>query len=115
MAYGTLYVENSRTGERKTVPVGFSWTTLFWGFFPALIRLDWKNFLIQAAVHLALLIFSIGLLNFVASIVFAFIYNKMYIKDLMENNWLITMYDGKKSLAAASADAGLDLTRFMKV
>lgn len=66
-------------GMIKECKVGFSWTTLFFGFFPALIRGDWKWGIIQ----LALALFTWGF----SSIVFAFIYNKLYINDLLKNSF----------------------------
>lgn len=114
MAYGKLIFENVSTGEQKIAPVGFSWTTFFFGIFPALFRLDWINFAIQAGVHLFIALVSGGLLNFFVTIVFAAIYNKMYIKSLIESNWRILRCEGDKSLVDVSADIGLDLSRFMK-
>ena len=58
-------------GQVIVVKEGFSWTTLFFGIFVPLCRGDWKWFLIMLIAN----IFTYGL----ASIVFAFIYNKIYI------------------------------------
>ena len=66
-------------GQIKIVKEGFSWTMLFFGIFVPLYRGDWKWFLIILVANL----FTYGL----ASVVFAFIYNKIYINDLLEKGY----------------------------
>jgi len=75
MAYAEISFSNPITGEIKEAPVGFSWTTAFFGIFPSLFRGDYKWFIIMTI--LALMTF--GLSHFV----FMFIYNKLYIKKLI--------------------------------
>ena len=66
-------------GQVKIVKEGFSWTMLFFGVFVPLYRGDWKWFLIILIAN----IFTYGW----ASVVFAFIYNKIYINDLLEKGY----------------------------
>ncbi|MCL4410188.1 MAG: hypothetical protein M1356_07755, partial [Gammaproteobacteria bacterium] len=54
---------------------GFSWTTFFFGIFPALFRGDWK----WAVIMLLLALVTFGF----SQLVFIFIYNKLYIRDLI--------------------------------
>ena len=75
MAYAKVVFENSNTGQVKEAPVGFSWTVLFFGFCPPLFRSDWKWAVIILLLHLL----TWGL----SSIVFSFIYNNLYMKDLI--------------------------------
>lgn len=73
MAYTTFTVTNGI--EIKEVPLGFSWTTFFFGFFPALIRGDYLMFVV---------ILVLGMLTWgLSGIVFAFIYNRIYAKSLL--------------------------------
>jgi len=88
MAYTSIIFKNPNTGAMKEAPVGFSWTTFFFGFFPALFRGDLKYGLIQFVI--AVITFSFS------NIVFAFIYNKLYIKDLIGQ--------GYKAQSIASGD-----------
>ena len=46
-----VMMKNEHTDEVKTTHIGFSWTTLFFGPWPSLFRLDFKYFLIQIIVH----------------------------------------------------------------
>jgi hypothetical protein len=75
MAYTKIVFENPNTGHIKEAPVGFSWTVLFFGFFPPLFRGDWK----WAIIMLLLALLTAGF----SGLVFMFIYNKLYIKDLI--------------------------------
>ncbi len=59
--------------------VGFSWTTLFFGFLVPIIRGD----LGWAVLMLIAQIFSL----YLANIVFAFIYNKKYTTKLLEDGY----------------------------
>ncbi|MGN8455641.1 HrgC protein [Helicobacter pylori] len=59
--------------------VGFSWTTLFFGFFVPIIRGDVKWAIIMVVTALFTFYLSI--------IVFAFIYNKQYTTRLLESGY----------------------------
>ena len=82
MAYNTIMFKHPVLGNVKAAPVGFSWTVLFFGFFPALFRSDWK----WAVIMFLCALISGGL----SGLVFMFIYNKLYIKDLIGKGYQAT-------------------------
>lgn len=97
MAYATIDFHNPMTGGLKKAPVGFSWTTLFFGFFPALVRGHWGG---------AVIIFLVGLVTFgLSGLIFPFIYNKMYVKHLMGEGF---------KLAGATSDPA-ELSRRLRI
>jgi len=100
MAYTKIIFENPNTGGIKEAPVGFSWTVFFFNFFPAAFRGDWKFFWIM----LALTIITFGL----SVLVFMFIYNKLYIKDLIGKGFKAkSIEDG--NIDTASAKIGMPI------
>jgi TM2 domain-containing membrane protein YozV len=99
--YMKLLMENPNTGILKKAPAGFSWTTLFFSGFPALFRGDIKWFIIQV------LLCWTG----IAQIIFAFIYNKMYIEKLLEKGFKVKDVEGG-TLEDASGKLGINLPKF---
>lgn len=81
MAYTKLVMENPKTGQIKEAPAGFSWTVFFFSFFPALFRGDWK----WAIIMFIIASLTVGL----SGLVFMFIYNKLYIKDLISDGYKV--------------------------
>lgn len=79
MAFTTISVTNGI--EIKKVPLGFSWTTLFFAGWPAVLRGDW----ILGLVVIVLSMFTWGL----AGIIFAFMYNTMYAKALFNKGYTV--------------------------
>lgn len=78
---------NRATGQHVNTKLGFSWTTLFFGFFPALFRGDYKWALIIVLIELALGSFTFGGGTGVALIVFGFLYNRLYINELISQGY----------------------------
>ncbi|WP_315906862.1 DUF2628 domain-containing protein [Priestia koreensis] len=85
-------------GLKKEVKVGFSWTTFFFGFFPALFRGDLKWAVIMFVIELILGTFTIGIGSFITGIVFSFVYNKIYIKELIEKGYQPATEEGRAVL-----------------
>lgn len=79
MASSRVQLEQPVTKEIREAPVGFSWTTLFFGFIPALVRSDWKWGIIQAL--------AAGFSGGLAWLVFPFIYNRLYLKEMMKKGF----------------------------
>ncbi len=75
MADNKILFENPNSGAIKEAPVGFSWTVAFFSFFPPLFRSDWK----WGAIMFLLACMTGGL----SGLVFMFMYDKLYIKDLI--------------------------------
>jgi hypothetical protein len=77
MAFAKVTMTNGI--EIKQVPLGFSWTTFFWGGWPAIFRQDW----LWGILLILGCIFTYG----VAGIVCSFFYNKNYAKRLFEQGY----------------------------
>lgn len=77
----------NEAGVTKEVKIGFSWTTFFFGFFPALIRGDLKWATIMFVTALLAGVFTLGFGAWIPGIIFSFVYNKIYIKDLLEKGY----------------------------
>jgi hypothetical protein len=82
LASASVFLKNPHTGQLREAPVGFSWTVLFFGPFPALFRQDWFGFLI--ILLCALVTFGLS------GLVFMFIYNGMYLRSLIRNGYAAT-------------------------
>jgi hypothetical protein len=100
MAYSKLVLENPYTGQIKEAPVGFSWTVLFFAFFPPLFRGDWK----WATIIFLLTILTIGL----SGLLFMFIYNKLYIRDLIGDEFIVKSAE-KGTIEQISQNLGINL------
>jgi len=81
---------------------GFSWTTLFFGFWPALFRADFLTFIGGFVVLVLIGIFTFGIGSVVAMFVWAFFYNKYYTRKLLEKGYAFADSDGVTSEAKAS-------------
>jgi hypothetical protein len=79
-----LMMEHPNTGIIKRAPIGYSVTTLLFGPFPALLRGDWKWAVIMALLD------GTGILW----LVFPFLYNKLYVKQLLGKGFKVLDAEG---------------------
>lgn len=84
-----IQLENENS-SRIDVKIGFSWTTLFFAFLPAVFRKDFK----WAGVQ----VLAAGLSMGFSCLIFPFIYNRLYIKDLLRKGYLPVTPEAEKVL-----------------
>ena len=101
MASGTINLKHPQFAVVKQAPVGFSWTVFFFSVWPPLFRGDWKYFFIM----LACAVFTFN----VSSLVFAFIYNKLYINSLIDEGY--TSDDSENVLKMLEGKIGREIPR----
>lgn len=87
MAHSTIVFKHPTFGTIKSAPVGFSWTTCLFGFWPALLRGDFKWAAIIFGITVAASLFTLGIGGIICNIVFGVMYNKMYVKGLQDNGY----------------------------
>ena len=101
MAFSSLNLKHPEYEVVKQAPVGFSWTVLLFSFFPPLFRGDLK----WALVILITALFTFG----ISTLVFMFIYNKLYIKSLLDSGY--TSVDSEEVLNPIEAKLGMKIPR----
>ena len=92
MAY-KIILRNPDNGLLASAYIGFSWTTLFFGSFPALFRGDFITFVGTTVVYFILALTTYGVLAIIASLIWAFLYNKYHARKLIERGYRIQSGD----------------------
>ena len=82
-----IRMKHRETGQSKTGYIGYSWTTLLFGFFPALFRGDFLTSLALFVTILILGAFSAGIGGLTAVIMWSFTYNTHYTMALIEKGY----------------------------
>jgi len=80
----------NNAGQQKVVKVGFSWTGLFFGILVPMVRGDWKGFFIWIIIDIV----TVG----IGWLIFPFVYNKSYIKRIIENRGYLPASEEDKVL-----------------
>ena len=96
-----VMLKHKDSGVIKRGYYGFSWTTLFFGFFPALFRSDFQTFIGAFVVMLILGLFTFGVGAWIAAFAWAFLYNGYYTRKLLERGYVIADSEGTASEARA--------------
>lgn len=106
MAHSKLHMKNPTTGVRRTAPVGFSYTSFFWGPIPCIWRQDWLSAIVILGLSIVLMFMG---LNFVLWFLQGFFYNKYYLEKMINEGFQVEFSEGK-SLEEIQRNTGLNLT-----
>jgi hypothetical protein len=88
-----IILRNPENGLLASAYIGFSWTTLIFGSFPALFRGDFITFVGTTVVYFILALTTYGVLAITASLIWAFLYNKYHARKLIERGYRIQSGD----------------------
>ncbi|WP_199756189.1 hypothetical protein [Candidatus Pantoea deserta] len=95
-----ITMENPQTGETTSGFYGFSWTTLFFGAFPALFRKDFITFIGLFVILIILAFVSLGIAPFFVMLIWSFMYNKYYTTGLLKKGFVFSATHTENELAA---------------
>ncbi len=96
-----IQLKHKNSGVMKTGYYGFSWTTLFFGGFPALFRGDFLTFIGSFVV---LFLLGLAIHPFVipiAMFIWAFFYNGYYTRKLLEKGYEFSDFSHINEMAAS--------------
>ena len=96
-----IALKHKETGIIKDGYYGFSWTTFFFGFFPALFRGDFITFIGGFVIYVIIAMMTLGIGGFFVGVVWAFMYNKYYTNKLLERGYMFAGSDADNVVAAA--------------
>lgn len=97
-----IMMKNPQTGAVTKGFYGFSWTSFFFGGFPALFRGD---------AGLGLIIIFLNIFTFgIAGIIWAFIYNKKYTINLLERGYHFAGSEAENEMARSYLGVGRPVT-----
>lgn len=96
-------MKHPTTGVVKTGYHGFSWTSLFFGGIPAILRGDLVIGLLVLVVFILLGVFSFSIGSLVVGFIWGLIYNKNYTQRLLEQGYQFdddaaTVVEAKRAL-----------------
>jgi hypothetical protein len=102
-----IALKHKESGIIKDGYYGFSWTTFFFGFFPALFRGDFITFIGGFVISVIIGIMSFGVGAFFVGFVWAFMYNKYYTRKLIERGYTLAGAEADNMLAASALGIAL--------
>jgi hypothetical protein len=101
-----IRMKHPTTGLVRDGFIGFSWTSLFFGGIPLLIRGEMAIGLAIVAIHVLFSVFTVGIGWMLFGIIMAFVINGFYTKRLIEQGYVFDDPDANK---VAQAKAKLRL------
>lgn len=109
MAHSEIIFKHPVSDSFVITPVGFSWTTFFFGFLPAIIRGDFRWAAIQLGAVIPLAILTKGLGFVVPALLFGLIYNKLYIRQLLNEGYAVSAWVSDRSIDDLARELGFEL------
>lgn len=102
-----IKLENPQTGESITGFMVF-WTTFLFGAFPALFRKDFITFIGVFVVMLILAFLTAGIGPWIASFIWAFMYNKYFTVNKIKQGFIFAGSHTENELAASKLGLSLN-------
>lgn len=96
----TVILKQKSTGILRMGYFGFSWTTLFFGFFPALFRADFVTFIGGFIISSIIAVLTNGVGMGLIFLIWAFMYNKYYTCRLLEKGYVFADTEARNIQAA---------------
>lgn len=109
MAHTILHMRHPLTRHTRQAPIGFSWTSLFFGPITCMFRSDWLSAI--TLIILTILLFPLGV-SWGVWVLQSFFYNQYFIHKLVNQGYQVDHVEGDQSLMEIEVQTGLRLTRF---
>lgn len=103
-----ISLKNKTTGQTKAGYYGFSWTTFFFAFFPALFRGEFLTFIASFVIWLIVASITFGFGACLVFFVWAFMYNKYSALNLIQKGFMLNGTHEENKQAAMQL--GIELT-----